>query len=839
MEFLSQTYIALRGPTGAPQTPSDAIERLSDRLSPATLLADRRAAVLSLKGLSRDCKAEVGERALSGLVEVLQNDAEVDADIGRAVLETLLVLCDVGEEGVSISPASKEVGYKHTDLILANEKVAFKLFALLSDQSFYLRLTTLQLLVLLLHSRRQVVQGYFLKAPVGPTTVIAVLEERREIIRNEAITMVQSLVHQSPDIQKILAFEGAFEKLFNIVQQEGGLEGGPVVHDALTCVDSLLRFNSSNQSYFRETPLPPILPSLLLFPPSLPPHEPVPQGFALQFWDPQQKRVNASLVVGIIGMLVGSKGGSPQETMAFSRCLVELGLASNAPAPLKTQALRLLPPNLIVPLPQLIITPYVPVPDTNGEEWDRLEPGSALDALVELALHGEYNGLFSGKRSREGLELRGAALGVFQNFVQNDEIREAIVQAMVPPEGSSEPAPVTPLLHALIAPPTAPLEIATVTSTHLSCLLFAHLLRFSPKAKSLARAIIPTPPSGTTERDTGSFFVPADGGPPPSAQPEPEPAEEDDEPPQSLLQILSEHLSLAFLSRTRADTSDREAREWDRLIVGYLCLLVQWLWEDPGSVRDFLNAGGLGMLVEPINQMADADPVIPGLCTFLLGVLYEFNREPGEITRSTIHPILNRLGVDVLVGRITHLRDDDRFKAIGPDTLVVPYPHQAATLATPATNDSDKEAEIWFDWAFVDFWKSNYYTVQRGISADPNALSPTSGPNAESAMLISSLRDVVQKQSQEIDSLKAQLKAASAAATDRSAFDDLQNQFSTLQVTYDADVEKRKEVEKEQEDLLVLLDELNAKRSRDKQRMREAGLEVSEDEGEDDDEDDE
>lgn len=58
---------------------------------------------------------------------------------------------------------------------------------------------------------------------------------------------MQSLVHQSPDIQKILAFEGAFEKLFNIVQQEGGLEGGPVVHDALLCVDNLLRFNSSNQ----------------------------------------------------------------------------------------------------------------------------------------------------------------------------------------------------------------------------------------------------------------------------------------------------------------------------------------------------------------------------------------------------------------------------------------------------------------------------------------------------------------------------------------------------------------------------------------------------------------
>ena len=47
---------------------------------------------------------------------------------------------------------------------------------------------------------------------------------------------------------------------------------------------------------------------------------------------------------------------------------------------------------------------------------------------------------------------------------------------------------------------------------------------------------------------------------------------------------------------------------------------------------------------------------------------------------------------------------------------------------------------------------------------------------------------------------------------------------------------KRKEVEKEQEDLLVLLDELNSKRRKDKVRMKEQGLEVSEAEDEDEDE---
>lgn len=60
-------------------------------------------------------------------------------------------------------------------------------------------------------------------------------------------------------------------------------------------------------------------------------------------------------------------------------------------------------------------------------------------------------------------------------------------------------------------------------------------------------------------------------------------------------------------------------------------------------------------------------------------------------------------------------------------------------------------------------------------------------------------------------------------------------QVSTLTEQVAETEERRRDVEKEQEDLLVLLDELNSKRRRDKARMREAGLEVSEDEAEEDD----
>ncbi|KAK7691928.1 hypothetical protein QCA50_005333 [Cerrena zonata] len=864
--IFSQLNVALRGPTGTPQSPAETITRLSDRLSQATQISDRRSTVLTLKGLSRDWKAEVGQQALPGLVDVLINDADLDEDIGKAVLETLYVLCNVNEEVEGgrgqghphIPPnVNKELGFKHTDVLLADERVTHKMFALLAHESYLLRLGVLELLMILLPNRRQVIQSYFLKAPVGATAIIAVLEEKRERIRDEALIMLQTLVHQSPDIQKVLAFEGAFERLFGIVRAERGLDGGLVVHDALACVDALLRFNSSNQSYFRETMLPPMLPALLLFPPTLKPDQPVPQDFALQFWDSPHKPANASLVVGIVGMLVNSKGGSLDEIRTFSRCLVEIGLASNAPTFLKTQALRLLPTNLGIPLPSLVVTPYMPVPGTNDEEWDRLEPASALDALVELVLHGEYNGLFGEKRSKDGMELRAAALGVIQNFVSKDEIREAIVRAMLPAEGTNTPPPITPLLHALTAPPTSPLAIGTVTSTHFSCLLFSHLLRYSPRAKILARQIVPStnpPPSA----QPGDFFVPADGGPAPASPvpPPPEPEDDDDEL-QSLLQILSEHLSLAFLSRVRADTSDLEVREWDRLIVGYLSLLVQWLWDDPGSVKDFLQTGGLGMLVEPINQMADSDPVIPGLCALLLGICYEFNREPGEITRATIHPILTRLGIDTLIGRITRLRDDDRFKAIGPDTLVLSYPNQATSLpnipgqhghagapgaaaAQGALQESekDREAEIWFDWAFVDFWKSNYYTVVKGVAVDPNEAPPTASQNAETEMLVTSLRTVISQQSDEILALRNQLAAlqASSASATASRLEELQSDLKAMREAFEVADDRRKDMEKEQEDLFVLLDEMNVKRKKDKQRMREAGMDVSEDEDEEDDE---
>lgn len=187
MDFLSQTYNALRGPAGAPQTPSETIRKLADRLSQETLLTDRRAAVLSLKGLSKDCKAEVGEVSLFGLLDVLDKDSDVDPDTTKAVLETLASLCDVNGEN-DFTPAGgasgKALGMKHTDAVLSTPQACNKLFQLLGNTVFYTRFGALRLLQILLQNRKTVVQGYFIKSPVAFSNVVAVLEDKREIIRN-------------------------------------------------------------------------------------------------------------------------------------------------------------------------------------------------------------------------------------------------------------------------------------------------------------------------------------------------------------------------------------------------------------------------------------------------------------------------------------------------------------------------------------------------------------------------------------------------------------------------------------------------------------------------------
>lgn len=84
-----------------PQNATDTINTLSSRLASATLLEDKRAAILGLRSFAKGFPASVASGSLRDLIACLRDnaaglgkDGEGDVDTVRSVLETLLMLFD-------------------------------------------------------------------------------------------------------------------------------------------------------------------------------------------------------------------------------------------------------------------------------------------------------------------------------------------------------------------------------------------------------------------------------------------------------------------------------------------------------------------------------------------------------------------------------------------------------------------------------------------------------------------------------------------------------------------------------------------------------------------------
>lgn len=94
----------------AKQNATDTINTLSGRLQSATLLEDRRAAILGLRSFAKIYPASVASGALRNLISSLSKDVE-DVDTTKIILETLLMLFNPDESSVSEA---------HSDTVLAD-----------------------------------------------------------------------------------------------------------------------------------------------------------------------------------------------------------------------------------------------------------------------------------------------------------------------------------------------------------------------------------------------------------------------------------------------------------------------------------------------------------------------------------------------------------------------------------------------------------------------------------------------------------------------------------------------------------------------------------------------
>ena len=200
----------------------------------------------------------------------------------------------------------------------------------------------------------------------------------------------------------------------------------------------------------------------------------------------------------------------------------------------------------------------------------------------------------------------------------------------------------------------------------------------------------------------------------------------------------------------------------DRVLIGYLMLLCGWLYEDLDAVNDFLGEGSNVQRLAELASYGDRNKVlVQGLCTLLLGIVYEFSTKDSPVPRKSLHQIINsRMGKDQYADRLSKLRRDPAMRdfEVSPQKLV-----SAGSGSLP---------EVYFDKGFVEFVKDNFSRFQRAIDRDPGfeiAVVSNGVQKGISREMVDSLRASVeekdgalQKAQSDIVSLERQLEQANA-----------------------------------------------------------------------------
>ncbi|XP_042471213.1 golgin candidate 6 isoform X2 [Zingiber officinale] len=277
-----------------------------------------------------------------------------DVELIRGALETILS---------ALTPIETAQGQKNvvqpalvnSDLLSRESENISLLLSLLTEDDFYVRYYTLQIITALLTHSPNRIQEEIISIPRGITRLMDMLMDR-EVIRNEALLLLTYLTRQAEEIQKIVVFEGAFEKIFSIIKEEGDSEGGVVVQDSLELLNNLIRNNASNQMLLKETiGFDPLVSILKLR-----------RGSAYNFT--QQKTINLLSVMETVRLLlVGGSTSEPdkdssrlanQTALAQKKILdylLLLGIESQwAPVALRSSALRCIG-NLVIKNPHNLL----------------------------------------------------------------------------------------------------------------------------------------------------------------------------------------------------------------------------------------------------------------------------------------------------------------------------------------------------------------------------------------------------------------------------------------------------------------------------------------------------
>jgi hypothetical protein len=684
----------------AKQSVTETITTLSGRLGSATLLEDRRAAILGLRSFSKDYPASVASGALRSLIGSLSKDGE-DVDTVKVVLETLLMLFNPNEKSPE---ASDEIALWLADEFTQRQENITLLLDFLETADFYSRLYSLQLLGAILSARTERTEECIFTAPLGISRLVAVLDDHREAVRNEAVGLLTYLTPNSVEIQKLVAFENAFERVFAIIEADGALaEGGRTVEDCLIFLANLLRRNSSNQSLFRESGfiarLADLLGRLL---------KSLDQDPDLANWAQAQRNRNTYAFLAVLRLfLPPGSSTTPQNQTAFWKhglayLVLQLAFNRECQAHIKAEALvtcgDIIRDNapLQEGFAQLTVSSPLETPEPGPKEVSGRAMVYVIDGLLDLTL---------GLHDLSSFDVRFAACECLKAyFSKHAEVRLHFLARAV--EGhSAGHDDSSNVLSVLLRPSVEDLASDPYQMWFAAVITF-HLLYENPGAKAKVLSL--------TEGDA-----------------------ESGEEVVTSLQTVAAHL----ISGLRRDDDPR-------IIVGYLMLLLGWVFEDLDAVNDFLSeASNVQSLIQAVLQPAvPGGEIVKGLCVMLLGIVYEFSTKDSPIPRVTLHSVLtSRLGRDTYLDRLSKLRSHPLVREYD----VTP---QKIDLSIPG-----QQAEVFFDAIFVDFLKDNHSRVMRAIDREPGmeiSVVTNGIQKGISRELVDSLRSKITEQEEQLQTLQ-------------------------------------------------------------------------------------
>lgn len=374
------------------------------------MLDDRRDAVRGIKGLSKKFKADVGSQCVDVLIGVITND-RMDAEIVSLAIETLLNVMERSSSDIETEDSKMSIQFSE-DFVRKSENITL-LLNLLEDFDFQVRRPTVCLLTALMLNKLTEMQEAILVSPMAISKVMDLLQDSREIIRNDTLLLLVQLTQSNKQIQKIVAFENAFDRLLAIIRDEGFSDGGIIVQDCLTILQNLLVGNNSNQSFFREASLINQLVPFFQF-------KPVKSG-SESAWSPQ-KATNIYQMLKLVRTLV--QPSNPQQSISTCQKLMKqcgllellcaLMFASGVPTEVLTETI-----NTVAEVIRGCLD--------NQQYFESVTTPSDPPRPAILAI------LMSMVTEKQPLTLRLAALYCFQCFVyKNDAGQTKIINTLLP-----------------------------------------------------------------------------------------------------------------------------------------------------------------------------------------------------------------------------------------------------------------------------------------------------------------------------------------------------------------------------------------------------------------------